>query len=149
MSFRTAALLLFLFSVPTTASEKVEGWNVGCRVDRLTLARECYASKGSVKGGNLRVSHTEALGFCFTGPWNDFPGRQATIRIGDNEAISYDGWTVCGQVADQLIKQLKSEQSGAARGFIWPKRIDEYDFTARGFRAALAALNEQIKKPHD
>lgn len=142
-----------LVVVPSVAisRERIGDWNVGCRLDKVTLVWECSAAKGGSGLGvaKLRVSHRPTSGICFMGAWNDSPGTTATVRIGRNEPITYDGTMVCGAVAELIVRELQGEERGAARGFSWPRKVDEYEFDSSGFRAAYAALEDRIANPRE
>jgi hypothetical protein len=126
--------------------ETGDGWSVGCYRDRVTLEWSCFATKSFGRSA-LRVQHNQTLGYCFLGPLNDHPGMSAIIRIGENQPIRYTDTLVCFAKAKEIIKQLKGETEGAARGNIWPNRTEEFEFNSKGFPTALEALKDRVANP--
>ena len=127
---------------PTLAGE----WTAGCYQDRVTLEWNCFLTK-SFGTAQIRIFHTQALGYCFSGPVNDFPGATAVVRIGTFPPVNYTTSIACGDTAATLINQLQTEQPGAARGRRWPSGFDEFSFDPSGFSQAYPYLLERIENP--
>lgn len=125
------------------------GWSAGCTQDIVTLEWTCFTSKffSRTSNGGLRVEHNPVFGYCFSGALNDHPGRNAVIRIGQNQPIRYGSTLVCGETAELIINQLLTEVDGATRGNVWPGKTQEFTFNSTGFPAAFEALKSRVKNP--
>ena len=136
----------------SAAAQLVEGWEVYCLQDKVSLKWTCRATKwiedlprSSLAGrSSLAVMHITDVGYCFSASRNTHPGRDALIRVGGNDPISYSESLVCGTVAEKIIEQLKEETDGATRGTTWPSKTHEFEFNSSGFRAAFEALQAAV-----
>lgn len=126
-----------------------DAWSAGCARDKVTLEWTCFTTRwfGTGNRHQLRVQHHPATGYCFAGAQNDFPGREAVIRVGSNTPIRYQKSLVCGTTAKTIIEQLLTEQVGATRGNIWPSGHAEFEFDSSGFPQAFEALKARVSNP--
>lgn len=125
-----------------------DGWTMQCEQDGVTLGWDCTLSKPAMDsrlGQGIRIE-TAGNRYCFAGPRNDLAGAEAVVRVGRNEPVYYEGSRTCGEPAQAVIAQLKTEAAGAARGYLAPAGTDEFEFEAKGFVAALEAFDRLVEK---
>lgn len=119
------------------ATTSSSGWRVDCTSDQYTASKRCFAATfGTGAAGSgvpFQVYYENGRGPNILAGYNDFPGREATVRIDD-------GVVRKASEATAIVSALSKGTTAFVIYNVWPEGERRMTVNIAGFAEAYAKL---------